>query len=78
MGQEASEVGSRIALAELLCGQRTSWPSTIVLSPEEWLDRASEEDVVALVDRRLRDGLTGFPPALGDLFSQAARGAADQ
>lgn len=31
-----------------------------------------------MVDRRLRDGLTGFPPALGDLFSQAARGEAAQ
>jgi len=71
-------VNSRIALAEVLCGQATLWPAAPVMSPEDWLDLAHQESVVALAEMRMRDGLGGVPEPVQRAFSDAARSQAAQ
>ncbi len=68
----------RIALAEVLCGKAAAWPAAPALPAEDWLELAQSEGVVALADKRTRDGLEGVPEPVQRVFADAARAEAAQ
>lgn len=69
---------AREALAVILAGPRASWPGVPALDAAGWLEAAQGEDVVALVQARLRAEPAGVPDAVQAAFEDAARAEAAQ
>lgn len=78
MFPDAAPADPRIALAEVLAGRAPCWPTAPSLLPQEWLELARAEQVVALVDWRLREGLPGVPEPVRKTFADATRGEVAQ
>ena len=74
MHHDADHATPRIALAQILAGHAACWPTGLDLSAPEWLALASAEEVVALVDWRMRNGLPGVPEPVRQAFAHATRG----
>lgn len=68
-----AESRPRRALASVLAGRLAVWPVDAGLSESEWLELAVAEQVVALVDWRIRGGLPGVPETVRDAFAKATR-----
>ena len=73
MVQVIADAAPRSALARVLSKGAERWPAAPACSAEEWLDCAGREDVVAIVEKRLREGLAGVPEAVRAAFSAAVR-----
>lgn len=73
MYQPAVTVSPRTALAEVLSGRAASWPVISQATALEWLQHASDEEVVALIDWRIREGLPGVPEPVRQAFAAGTR-----
>ncbi|MEZ5645278.1 MAG: nucleotidyltransferase family protein [Burkholderiaceae bacterium] len=70
---DAAGISPRAALGSILAGHALVWPGELGLHEREWLELASAEQVVALVDWRIRGGLAGVPEAVSQAFFSSAR-----
>jgi hypothetical protein len=73
MARDVSAVDDRRFLAGFLSGGTGRWRFEPPLAAAQWLECALGDDVVALVERRMRDGSAAVPESVRELFTDAAR-----